>query len=372
MQTQAPAAEKDIFVPAFERCGAAGLRIALETDGGKIVSAKSESGFCHRGIEKLFERRSWRQGALLAERIAPYSAAHHALAYALALEQIAGFETSKRARTLRVAACELERLHSHTAFLGRLALATGYENLLAVSRRDCELACEMFDCLCGSRAAFGFVRPFEDGPDPDDETLNRASEYADYIDARLPEYHALAAGNPSLRAATSGSGELDLQTAIKFSLSGPNIRASASGADLRKSAPYCGYEEYEFRVPVMEGGSVPDRISVRLEEMAQSCSILRACLEKLYFPQKYGLEKTGRKPVKIPSGEAFAQVESPRGRLGCYVKSDGGERPQRVKFAPPSLFAVGALAPLLKGAASVFDAALITASLDISAPETDR
>ena len=350
------------------------MRVNLLLRGERVEAASVETGLCHRGVEKLFERRSWRQSVLLAERIDPFSPVHHALACALALENLAGHTASKRAATLRVTACELERIASHINFLGKLAFAIGYENLLSVSRRDREVAAELFSGLCGSRAAFGLVRHFEEGPDPNDEILNRANEYVDYIELRIPEYYALTVFNPSLRSGAQGIGELELQSALRFSLSGPNLRASASTQDIRKTAPYCGYGDYEFRVPAQDGGSALERILVRLEEMTQSCSILRACLERLEFPQKYGLEKveTEGTPSTLPSGEAFITVEAPRGRLSCYVKSDGGRQPARVKFTPPSLFAIGALPFLLKDTPAVFDAALIIASLDISPAEVDR
>jgi len=378
VENSAPLCETE-FVPALARGGGAESRLTLtlSLSGERIVSSRLESGFCHRGAEKLFERRAWRQCALLAERLDPFSPAHHALCWSLAAERLAGFTPVKRARVTRVGVCELERIASHLAFFYRLAQAIGYDGLSACALRDRELALSLFELLCGSRAAFGAVRPFENGAEPGEEFLDRANEFCDYLEARLSEYASLTVSNPSFAACARGAGRIGLQTAAACSLSGPNLRACGAASDLRKSSPYCGYEEYEFQTATGADGCALARVRVRLEEMAQSSSLLRACLEKLEFPQKYGLDSAqssgpGGAADGQPEGEVYACVESPRGRLSCYIRSDGGKHPARVHFRAPSFFAQGALAPALKNAQSVFEAALITASLDISSPEADR
>lgn len=349
------------------------LRLSLRTDGETVLSAEAEAGYLHRGIEKIGERMTWAGFLPYAERVDHLAPVHGALAYALAVEALSGVEVSERVKHIRVVIGELNRIASHLLAQGFLANAMGFSTFTAYALRERERINNLFEMLTGARVTYNYLRIGGVASDVTEGFIEKAYDFVDYIVPRLAEYEDLLSHNPIFVDRLTGLAPVTADTAIRYGLSGPSLRASGVGRDQRKAAPYSGYHHFEFTVPVAAQGpkvygDVFTRFNLRMNEIEQSASIVKQALDAL---PDGPWEPTLPRFFKAPKGEAYAAVESPRGIFGCYVRSDGDRYPFRVKFRTPSFSVLPLLSEVLRGA-MVADVSIILASFDVVASEVDR
>lgn len=369
------------------------LRIILELDGETILRATPDVGFLHTGIEKSAENLYYSQVVPLTDRIDYLAPLSNNLAYALAVEKLLGLEIPPRAQWLRVLLTELTRINNHLVWLGTTGLELGAMTVFLYCFREREQILNLFEMASGQRMMCSYIRPGGLALEPPLDFYQRVEQVLQMLPDRLDEYEELLTENRIWLARTRGVGVLSVEDALAYCISGPNLRASGMPLDLRKAAPYSGYENFEFDVPVRTDGDVYARYAVRVEEMRQSVRITRQALEGLpegpvradapgiLLPEREKMKAEMEALIyhfKIvtdgyapPPGEVYAPIESPKGELGCYLVSDGGPRPWRMRWRPPSLLNVQLLSKLLPGHL-LADAIAIIASVDFVLGEVDR
>jgi NADH-quinone oxidoreductase subunit D len=320
-------------------------------------------------------------------------ASTNSLVYCLTVEKILGVEVPERAQVIRVMMAELSRIFSHLFWLGTHAHDVGAMTPLFYGLREREEIMDLFELTAGGRLMpnylriGGLIRDLEEG------FLEKLKAFTEHFDKRVDEYETLLTKNAIYVDRTKGVGILSLQDAIALGASGPMIRASGLAWDIRKSEPYSGYEQYDFDVAVERGCDVYSRYLVRVQEMRESNRILKQTLKRLpeglirtqkpgviFPPQEeiysrmeslihhFMLVVEGLKP---PRGEYYQCIESPRGELGCYIVSDSGPKPYRLKWRAPAFINLECLATMAKG--NLFaDLIAILSSVDIVLAEVDR
>ena len=369
------------------------LRVILELDGETVVDARPDIGFLHRGIEKLAESRTWNQCIVLTDRIDYLAAMSNNLAYVMAVEKLMGLDVPRRARYVRVALAELQRIASHLFWLGTHAHDMGAMTPLFYALREREVIMDIFESLAGSRLMPSFLRIGGLAADIDSGFVKSVLGFTEFFPRRVDEYESLLTDNPIWKLRTRGVGILDGENCLRLGISGPMLRGGGVGWDIRKSHPYSGYEDFQFEIPVGMEGDVYDRYLVRVREMRESARIARQAVEGLpegrwiaddpaaVFPPReelknnvaamirhFGLVMEGMKP---PAGEVYQAIESPRGELGFYLVSDGGPRPLRFKVRPPSFVNLQGLVKMIRGRL-LADVMAVIGALDIVLAEVDR
>ncbi|HNT57647.1 MAG TPA: NADH dehydrogenase (quinone) subunit D [Syntrophales bacterium] len=369
------------------------LRVILELDGETVVDARPDIGFLHRGIEKLAESRTWNQCIVLTDRIDYLAAMSNNLAYVMAVEKLMGLDVPRRARYVRVALAELQRIASHLFWLGTHAHDMGAMTPLFYALREREVIMDIFESLAGSRLMPSFLRIGGLAADIDSGFVKSVLGFTESFSRRVDEYESLLTDNPIWKLRTRGVGILDGENCLRLGISGPMLRGGGVGWDIRKSHPYSGYEDFQFEIPVGMEGDVYDRYLVRVREMRESARIARQAVEGLpegrwiaddpaaVFPPRedlknnvaamirhFGLVMEGMKP---PAGEVYQAIESPRGELGFYLVSDGGPRPLRFKVRPPSFVNLQGLVKMIRGRL-LADVMAVIGALDIVLAEVDR
>jgi NADH-quinone oxidoreductase subunit D len=386
------------------------LRLVLELDGEYVVSARPVIGYLHTGIEKNCEYRTWQQGVTYVTRADYLSPFFNELAYCLAVERLLGIEAPPRAQVLRVLFCELNRIASHLVWLATGGMELGAISVMLYGFRERERILDIFEMATGLRMNHAYIRIGGVIMDLPPEGLERIVDFLEAMPGRIREYEELLSENPIWIERNRGVGVLRAEDCLALGVTGPLLRAAGVAADLRKDEPYCGYETYEFDVPVREEADCYARYEVRLEEMRQSLRIVRQCVDRLAEPGPVMVEdpkvrwpaqlevgpdgignseayvrhimeesmealihhfKMVTEGVSVPAGEVYQAVESPRGELGYYVVSDGGHRPYRVKIRDPSFVNLQAIPKLLEGYL-VADAIACIASLDPVMGGVDR
>ncbi len=344
------------------------LRVLLELDGEEIITGEAAIGYLHRGIEKLAEHRRYSAVGTLMDRGDYVSGIHGELAFALAAEKVAGIEVPRRASWLRVLVGELNRLSSHLVWYGTMGLDAGAMGQFLYALRDRENLLDILEDISGQRMMFNYVRPGGVVADITPTAEAKIREFLTTIDKYLTEHEELLGGNEIFQARMRGVGVIDKDMAVAFGLTGANLRASGVSFDVRRDRPYAAYAEMEFDVPTERTGDCYSRYLVRMAEMRESVRILRQCMDGL--PEG---EYTAKMPkvFRPPAGEAYAAVESPRGELGVHLVSDGTERPYRMHYRPPALYALQAGEVLLPGQL-IADAVVTLGSLDFVLGEIDR
>ncbi|MCU0583222.1 MAG: NADH dehydrogenase (quinone) subunit D [Syntrophales bacterium] len=369
------------------------LRVVLELDGETVVDARPDIGFLHRGIEKLAENRTYHQVIVLTDRLDYLAALSNNLAYVLAVEKLMGIEVPRRARYVRVALAELQRIASHLFWLGTHAHDLGAMTPLFYALREREALMDIFETLSGSRLTPSFLRIGGLAADIDARFVDSVRAFTDTFQGRVDEYETLLTQNPIWKYRTKGVGVLDAGECIRLGISGPMLRSAGAPLDLRKAQPYSSYDEFHFEIPTGKAGDVYDRYLVRIREMRESARIARQAVDGLpegpwtaagspaVFPAKdelkhsiaglirhFGLVMEGMKP---PAGEVYHAVESPRGELGFYLVSDGGPRPLRLKVRPPSFVNLQGLVKMIRGRL-LADVVAVIGAVDIVLAEVDR
>jgi len=372
------------------------LRLVVDLDGEKVVGLRAVIGYLHTGFEKNMEQKTWWKAITYPERIDYLSFQNNELVFVLAIEKLLGMEIPRKASWMRVLLCELNRVHSHLVWLATAALELGAISMFWYCFRERERILDLFELVCGARM---HTRYFQAGGLAEDIPRGFFPECRKFVE-RMPgavdEYEAILDRNQIWLARTKDIGLLSADDAIALGQSGPVLRASGVDWDLRRDAPYLAYGDVDFRVPVYPAGDVYDRYRVHMDEMRQSTRIVDQCLDRLegmtgepwitddrrvVLPPRHELHtsmeslihhfKIVTEGYRVPEGEVYVTVESPRGELGCYVVSDGGPKPWRVKFRAPSFVALEATATCMSDAL-VADLIAIVGSLDTVMGEVDR
>jgi NADH-quinone oxidoreductase subunit D len=343
--------------------------VGLTLEGEVITKAEPDIGYLHRGTMKLAEARSWHQCVVLTDRWDYVSAMPNNLALCLAAEKLLAVQAPDRAQSLRVIMCELNRIASHLLFLGTYGIDLGAFTPFLHAFREREMILDLYEMLCGARLTYNYIRIGGVMSDISPEWAAKAREFLTFFKPRLQEYDDLLSFNPIFLARTEEVGVIPQALAVAWGLSGPNLRGSGAAYDVRKSDPYCGYEKFDFEVPLGKTGSCWDRYYCRCLEMRQSVRIVEQALDGL--PSGDLLAKGVAKNVKPPPGEAYAHVEASRGDLGIYVVSDGGPAPYRMHVRAPSFVNLAILQEILVGR-KIADVVAILGSIDIVLGETDR
>jgi NADH-quinone oxidoreductase subunit D len=345
------------------------LRIGLTIEGEIIVKAVPDVGYLHRGTEKLAEVRNFHHCVVLTDRWDYVSAMPNNLVFCLAAERLMNLKVPPRADAIRVLMCELNRCASHLLFFGTYGIDTGAVTPFLYAFREREMILDLFEMLCGARLTYNYIRLGGVMVDTPPEFLARTREFVEYFKPRLDEYDTLLTNNPIFQARTKGVGLVNAEEAVNWGLSGPNLRGSGVAYDVRKHDPYCGYENYEFEVPVGKDGSCWDRYHCRVREMRESIRIVEQVLAKL--PEGPFMATGVAKIPKPAPGEAYAHVEASRGELGIYLVSDGGISPFRMHVRAPSFINLAMLQEKLVGM-KVADVIAMLGSIDIVLGEVDR
>ena len=344
------------------------LRLILSLDGETVVDLQPDIGYLHRGVEKLAEHEDYIQIQPLTDRLDYVAAMSENLGYVGAVELLMNIEVPPRAQAIRVILSELQRIASHLLWLGTHGLDIGAMTIFFWCFREREIILDLFEAFCGARLTYNSLRIgglLEDLP-PGWE--KRCSHFLDIYPSRQDEYEGLLSHNRIWLKRTRGVGEISAADAIDLGVTGPVLRGSGVGFDLRKARPYSGYENYEFEVPVGQNCDTYDRYLVRLEEMRQSVRIVRQALDGL--PEGPIRAKVPKK-IRPPKGEVFHMVEGPRGIQGFYLVSDGTDRPYRCHFRAPSFVGLQALRKMCLGGL-VADVVAVIGTLDIVLGDCDR
>jgi NADH-quinone oxidoreductase subunit D len=370
------------------------LRLVLELDGEFIQSVMPTIGYLHTGIEKTAEQKKWQQVVPLVERMDYLAAQSNSLAYVLAVEKLLGLTMPKRVDDIRVLIAELQRLASHLIWLGTHAMEIGAVSMLFYAVRERELLLNINELIAGFRFFPSYFRVGglrEDLPRGFHDAVNA---FLDRFPGKIDEFEGLLTKNDIFRRRTEGVGTLTLEDAFQWGLVGPIARACGSDYDVRKYFPYCGYESYDFQIPTATEGDVYARYRVRIAEMRESVKICRQAIQRISPTGAWACDDTRVVPppkdkvytemealiqhfliysqgFTVPAGDAYVPVEGPRGEHGCYIVSDGSNRPWRVKMRAPSFMAIQALPSIVKGGL-IADVVAVIGSNDVVMGDCDR
>jgi NADH-quinone oxidoreductase subunit D len=370
------------------------LRLVLELDGEFIQSVMPTIGYLHTGIEKTAEQKKWQQVVPLVERMDYLAAQSNSLAYVLAVEKLLGLTMPKRVDDIRVLLAELQRLASHLIWLGTHAMEIGAVSMLFYAIRERELLLNINELIAGFRFFPSYFRVGglrEDLPRGFHEAVNA---FLDRFPGKIDEFEGLLTKNDIFRRRTEGVGALSLEDAFQWGLVGPIARACGSDYDVRKYFPYCGYESYDFQIPTATEGDVYARYRVRMAEMRESIKVCRQAIKRISPTGAWACDDTRVVPppkdkvytemealiqhfliysqgFTVPAGDAYVPVEGPRGEHGCYIVSDGSNRPWRVKMRAPSFMAIQALPSIVKGGL-IADVVAVIGSSDVVMGDCDR
>ena len=386
------------------------LRLLLELDGETVINCKPIIGYLHTGIEKNTEYRTWMQGVTYVTRADYLAPFFNELGYCLAVEKLLGIEVPPRAQVIRVLVNELNRISSHLVWLATSGLELGAVSMMLYGFREREVLMDIFESMTGLRMNHAYIRIGGVIMDISEEGRGKIADFLDVMPSRIDEYETILNDNPIWLERNVGVGVLSADDALELGVTGPMLRAAGVPADLRKDAPYSGYETYDFDVPVRREADAYARYAVRLDEMRESMKIVAQCMDRLREPGPVMIEdpkvawpaklsvgpdgigndeaylhhimeesmealihhfKMVTQGVAVPAGEVYEAVESPRGELGFYVVSDGEHRPYRVKIRDPSFVNLQATSRMVQGYL-VADAIASIASIDPVLGGVDR
>jgi len=370
------------------------LRLRLLLDGETMIAIDPDIGFLHRGKEKMAEDLGWRKFFPHTDRMDYLTPVIPNLAYALAMEKLAGIEAPPRAQLLRVLFSELGRISSHLIYTGTAGIDLGAVTMFFYTFREREKILDILDAWTGHRMNNTYVRLGGVVADVTPRMVEAIDRFTREFPSKVDEFETLLTGNRIWVDRNRGVAALEPATAISMGLTGPILRGSGVPRDLRKDQPYCGYETFDFDVPVGTVGDAYDRYLVRIAEMRESCRIVRQCLERLdktpgdvlarenryVLPPKDRIHTSMEELIHqfkvvtamaLPAGEVYSAVESSKGEFGFYLVSDGGDKPVRCFARSPSLLAIQALPALAKGRL-LSDMVAIIGSLDFVMGECDR
>ena len=346
------------------------LRLLCTLEGEVVRDMKPIIGYVHTGIEKTAEDKNYWKVVPVVERMDYLAYYFNAMAYCGAVETLIGLDVPPRAQYLRVIHLELNRIMSHLVWLGTSALDVGAMSMLFYCFRDREEVLDLFEMSSGQRMHTRYIQPggvFEDIPLGFAQKLRG---FCDRMPDRVDQFAALLDKNEILLQRLRNVGVVDEQTLLSLGVTGPLLRATGNPWDLRKAQPYSSYDHFDFRIPVGTIGDNYDRYRVRMQEMKESVRIIEQALDglpegpyvsedrKYVLPPRHELAtsmealihhfKLVTEGFRVPPGEAYYPIESPRGELGCFVRSDGSAKPARVHMRDPSFVNLQAFKPMVQ------------------------
>jgi membrane-bound hydrogenase subunit alpha len=334
--------------------------------GEKILGVEIRLGYNHRGIEKAMEERTFLQGIYLAERICGICSHSHSSCYVQAVEEIAGLEVPKRAQYIRTLVGELERIHSHFLWLGVAGHEIGFDTLLMYTWRDRELVMDLLAEFTGNRVNYGMNTFGGVRRDLSAGLAKKLLSTMDTLEERTKYYIQVATTEATLIKRLSGVGVVSHEDCLKLDAVGPTARASAVDRDVRRDDPYAAYGDLSFNVIIDDHCDVYGRTIVRVKELLESFKMVRELVQKM--PEG---PIAVRAPRRMPAGEALGRYEAPRGEDMHYVKSNGTDKPERVKVRAPTLANVQAVKHMLKER-YLADLPIVVAAIDPCFSCTDR
>jgi len=390
------------------------LRLILEIDGETVLDCRPGIGYLHTGIEKNMEYRTWTQGVTFCTRmdyVAPFS---NEAVYVAAVEKLLGItdDVPEKAQVLRVLMLELNRISSHLVCIATGGMEIGALTVMTIGFRDRELILNLFEAISGLRMNHAYFRPGGVAQDLPDGAIMKLRDTVKLLKKRLPEYAALCNANPIFKGRLKGVGHLELAGCLALGLSGPILRATGYDWDLRKAAPYWGYENYDFDVVTWDEPDAYGRFRVRLDEMHESMRIVEQCIDrlaamegqpvmvadkKIAWPAQLSVGSDGQgnsldhirhimgesmealihhfklvtEGFRVPAGQVYTAIESPRGEIGCHAVSDGGTRPYRAHFRDPSFVNLQGTSIMSEGS-MLSDVIVAIASIDPVMGGVDR
>ncbi|MDQ6650812.1 MAG: NADH-quinone oxidoreductase subunit D [Actinomycetota bacterium] len=387
------------------------LRLVLELEGETVTQTRVVIGYLHTGIEKNLEYRNWTQGVTFVTRMDYLSPLFNETAYCLGVERLLGIteEIPERATVIRVLLMELNRIGSHLVWLATTGLELGALSIMLYGWREREVILDILEMVTGLRMNHAYIRPGGLAQDFPPGVEEKIREFLALMPGRLDEYEGLLSANPVWTRRTKHVGYLDTTGCVALGITGPVLRSAGLPWDLRKTAPYCGYETYDFDVPTTTDADVFARYLVRMAEMRESLKIVEQALDrlrpgpvmvadkKIAWPAQLALGPDGlgnsldhvrtimgtsmealihhfklvTEGFRVPAGQVYSAVESPRGELGAHVISDGGTRPYRVHVRDPSFVNLQAVPAMTEGGL-IADVIASVASLDPVLGGVDR
>lgn len=323
------------------------LYIKAELDGEIIVKADPIIGYLHRSMEKIFEDRYYNQCIAIVDRADYIGPIFNEMAVVLAVEKLLQVQIPERAQYLRVMLMELNRIASHGFFWGTYGQDLGcFFTTFLWLWREREMAYDLLEEITGYRMHHNYMRFGGVLKDAPEGWLERLEAFMDEMEKRVEVYENLLTYNEIFLARTKNVGEITRKWAVDWGITGPILRATGTQWDLRKNDPYSIYDRFDFDIPTGTNGDCWDGYKVRMEEIKQSIKIIRQALSEIP-----GGPTRAKLPMRVkpPKGEAYVRIEGPRGELGCYVVSDGSEKPYRMKLRAPSFVNLASAQELLQG-----------------------
>ena len=369
------------------------LRLVLEIDGEIVVRLYPEIGYLHTGIEKTCEAKFYQQVVPLTDRVDYLGPMANNLCYCLAVEKLLELEIPERAVWIRVLLTELTRLNSHLIWLGTHAMDIGALTVFLYTFREREEILRIFEMVSGQRMMTSYFRIGGLAMELPLGLLERLQAFIKTFPEKIDEYSNLLTGNPIFYRRLKDVGHLSKEDAISLSVTGPVARASGIDYDVRRDNPYCGYEKFQFKVPVSTDCDVWARYLLRLEEMRQSVGIIQQALDgmpggpvkanapKIVLPDREAMKtqmeslihhfKIVTEGFAVPAGEVYQAIESGHGTMAYYVVSDGTAKPWRVHMRYPGFATLQALETMCRGRL-LADVVAVIGSIDIVLGEIDR
>ncbi len=369
------------------------LRLNVELEGEIVRRVKPIIGYLHTGMEKTAETLTFMQGPTNVTRMDYLAPFHNELAFSLATEQLLGTEIPPRAEAIRVLMTELNRISSHLVALATGGMDVGALSMMLYGFREREVILAFFEKTTGLRMNHNYIRPGGVAADLPDGWEDDIEGILDQLPGALDEFDDLLKENPIWKGRLVDNGIITTEEALAHSITGPILRSTGLAHDLRKAAPYSGIDRYDFDVAVGENGDSYDRYRVKVIEIQESIKIVRQVADtmprgdwkaddrKIVPPPRKRIDesmealihhfKIHTEGFKVPEGEAYVAIESPRGELGCYLVSDGGPNPLRMHTRAPSFANLQAV-PLMLSDSMLADAIAALASVDPVLGDVDR
>ncbi len=369
------------------------LRLMMELDGETVLRTKPIIGYLHTGMEKTAEELTYQQGSTNVTRMDYLSPLNNELVFSLATEKLLGIELPPRAVWIRMLLSELQRMSSHLMWLATNGMDVGSTTMMIFGFRERELVLGFFEKTTGLRMNHNFIRPGGTAADLPDGWEDDVEVILDNVTSRLGDYDDLLTGQPIFRERMEGVGALSADEALNLSATGPILRSTGIAWDLRRTMPYLAYDQVDFDVIIGTYGDNFDRYAIRLNEIRESVRILWQVLDKMpsgdYRVQDKKVTPPPRARIdesmealihhfkiftegfKVPEGEVYVAIESPRGELGCYLVSNGSAKPYRMHIRAPSFVNLQSLPVMMQGGL-VADAVATISSVDPVMGEVDR
>ncbi len=369
------------------------LRLMLELDGETVVRSKPVVGYLHTGMEKTAETLTFLQGPTNVTRMDYAAPLFNELVFSLATEELIGMEVPPRATWIRMLMCELNRISSHLLFMATNGMDLGAVSMMIYGWREREQVLRFFQKVTGLRMNHNYIRPGGVAADLPDGWRDDVLALMEMLPPRLEEYDILMTGQPIWRDRLQGVGVISQDEAIALSATGPILRSTGVAWDLRREMPYLAYPDVDFDIVVGSYGDSFDRYAIRLNEIRESMRIVHQCLDmmpegdyragdaKVTPPPRARIDESMEALIhhfkiftegfKVPEGEVYVAVESPRGELGCYMVSDGGSHPYRMHIRGPSFVNLQTM-PHMMADSLIADAVAVISSVDPILGEVDR